>query len=275
MIALLGSVFSPYYAWAGRRDPLDHCAFNVALYGEHRRWTMTERRRHAVSQTSASLGIGPSRMTWDGDVLTLDLDEIAVPLPSRVRGTVRLRPAAINGRGFLLDAAGRHRWRPLAPAARVEVSLERPSSSWTGHAYFDTNDGDEPLEDAFRGWTWSRAQLGGGEAAIFYDVEDRDGRARPDIALHVNAGGQATDIRPPPGVSLPRSTWRLGRATRSDGTVRLVQALEDGPFYTRSVVQSEVLGQTVTAVTESLSLTRFATPWVKLLLPFRMPRRLL
>ena len=33
IIAFIGSVFSPYYAWAGRRDPLDHCAFNVALYG--------------------------------------------------------------------------------------------------------------------------------------------------------------------------------------------------------------------------------------------------
>ena len=33
IIAFVGSVFSPYYAWRGRRDPLDHCAINVALYG--------------------------------------------------------------------------------------------------------------------------------------------------------------------------------------------------------------------------------------------------
>ena len=34
IIAFIGSVFSPYYAWSGRRDPLNHCAVNVALYGE-------------------------------------------------------------------------------------------------------------------------------------------------------------------------------------------------------------------------------------------------
>ena len=36
IIAFIGSVFSPYYAWARRRgpaDPLNHCALNVALYG--------------------------------------------------------------------------------------------------------------------------------------------------------------------------------------------------------------------------------------------------
>ena len=35
LIAFIGSVFSPYYAWraARRGDPLDHCALNVALYG--------------------------------------------------------------------------------------------------------------------------------------------------------------------------------------------------------------------------------------------------
>ena len=36
LIAFIGSVFSPYYAWARRRgpaDPQNHCALNVALYG--------------------------------------------------------------------------------------------------------------------------------------------------------------------------------------------------------------------------------------------------
>ena len=38
LIAFVGSVFSPYYAWARRRagvagaDPNQHCAFNVGLY---------------------------------------------------------------------------------------------------------------------------------------------------------------------------------------------------------------------------------------------------
>ena len=40
IIAFIGSVFSPYYAWArertagGAAEALNHCAFNVALYGQ-------------------------------------------------------------------------------------------------------------------------------------------------------------------------------------------------------------------------------------------------
>ncbi|MEP6836808.1 MAG: carotenoid 1,2-hydratase, partial [Bradyrhizobium sp.] len=35
VIAFIGSVFSPYYAFARRKgpaDPLNHCAINVAIY---------------------------------------------------------------------------------------------------------------------------------------------------------------------------------------------------------------------------------------------------
>ncbi|MCX7894268.1 MAG: hypothetical protein N2544_18135, partial [Burkholderiales bacterium] len=49
LIAFVGSVFSPYYAWAQRRRGApalaeQHCALNLATYGAGpRRWTMTER----------------------------------------------------------------------------------------------------------------------------------------------------------------------------------------------------------------------------------------
>ena len=75
IIAFIGSVFSPYYAWArarGTGDPLNHCAVNVALYGRDRkRWAMTERGRGHVGRASSSLAIGPSLLTWDGDALTI------------------------------------------------------------------------------------------------------------------------------------------------------------------------------------------------------------
>ena len=41
IIAFIGSVFSPYYAWArqrGRGDPENHVAVNVALYGTPGKW---------------------------------------------------------------------------------------------------------------------------------------------------------------------------------------------------------------------------------------------
>ncbi len=87
VIAFVGSVFSPYYHWRGRRDPDDHCAFNVALYGPRgARWAMTERGKPAVHRERAAFAIGPSAMVWRGDALTIEIHEIAAPWPRRVRG---------------------------------------------------------------------------------------------------------------------------------------------------------------------------------------------
>jgi carotenoid 1,2-hydratase len=158
LIAFIGSVFSPYYALSGWADPLNHCAMNVALYGPNdNRWAMTERRRSALDRTRSHLSIGPSTLVWDGDALTATIDEVTAPLPSRLRGTIRLYPDAIFDTPFELDAAGRHVWRPIAPRARVEVSMTEPGLSWSGNGYFDTNAGSEPLQDAFSTWNWSRA----------------------------------------------------------------------------------------------------------------------
>ena len=53
----------------------------------------------------------------------------------------------------------------------------------------------------------------------------------------------------------------------------MVETLEDTPFYARSVVAGDLLGQPVTAMHESLSMDRFTMPVVQAMLPFRMPRR--
>ncbi|MFN3431940.1 MAG: Flp pilus assembly protein CpaB, partial [Candidatus Sericytochromatia bacterium] len=73
-------------------------------------------------------------------------------LPRPVRGEVRLRPRALNTRDVVLDEAGRHVWRPIAPRADVAVRLDEPDLSWSGEGYLDHNRGDEPLEDAFSSW---------------------------------------------------------------------------------------------------------------------------
>ncbi len=94
-------MFSPYYAWSrrrGRGDPLQHCAVNVALYGRPKGWAMTERGRSAVWRDATQLRIGPSLLHWDGTCLTIDIAEVTAPLPSRLRGTVRVHPAALTGR---------------------------------------------------------------------------------------------------------------------------------------------------------------------------------
>lgn len=278
LIAFIGSVFSPYYARARRgaagADPRHHCALNVALYGAAgRRWAMTERGRGQLRQSAHELVLGPSALVWEGDALHVHIEEWTVPLPSRLRGLVRVQPVALPGKSYALDAAARHRWTPIAPRARVEVDFERPRLAWRGAGYLDSNAGDEPLDDGFARWDWCRAALPGGGAAVLYDAERRAGDAL-SLALRFDAGGRAEAFDAPPRVPLPSTLWRVARATRADRGrgARVTQTLEDAPFYARSVVTTRLLGAEVTAVHESLSLDRFRRAWVQALLPFRMPR---
>ncbi|AUX39454.1 hydroxyneurosporene synthase [Sorangium cellulosum] len=281
IIAMLGSVFSPYYARARERgpaDPLMHCAMNVALYGPRAdRWALTERPRGAVFRSPRSLSIGPSLMDWSGDELRVAFDETTAPLPSRLAGTVRLRrPAAAGARGaraeLALDGAGRHRWAPIAPVARAEVELTHPAMRFSGSAYLDTNAGDEPLERAFERWTWSRA-LGADGIALTYDVRRRDG-SRLLLARAYDAAGGARELPPLAPRPLGDTTWGIAREIAADpGTApRLLRTYEDTPFYARSLAAATFGGEPATVVHEALSLGRFASPWVQFLLPFRMRR---
>lgn len=275
LIAFLGSVFSPFYAWSRRRgggDPMQFCALNAVLYGRPRRWAMTERGAGAVDRGPRHLAIGPSALRWDGTTLIIDIDEVTAPLPSRLRGTVRVHPSAVTGRRFRLDGAGRHRWSPIAPASRVEVELSHPALRWSGPGYLDTNDGDAALEDDFVEWDWCRAPMRHG-AAILYNATRRVGGDQ-SLALRVGRDGSVEAFPPPPPAVLPPTRlWRVPRATRADAAPTVRQTLEDTPFYARSVIETRLLGEPLTAVHESLSLDRFRAPWVQAMLPFRIPRR--
>ena len=276
LIAFVGSVFSPYYAAARRRgdgDPLDHCALNVALYGPTgSRWTLTERGRSAVERSPDAIRVGPSSMSWDGRSLTILIDEVTAPVPSRVRGRVRVFPHAWSDFESALDAAGKHRWRPLAPRADVEVELTHPALRWKGRGYCDANCGDAPLEDAFAYWHWLRAPVGEG-SVILYDVRRRDGTDL-SLALHADHRGTVRPFATPPEVALPPTRWKIARATRAEsGSGATVErTLEDTPFYARSIVSTSLCGERVRAMHESLSLARFRSRFVRALLPFRMLR---
>lgn len=277
IIGFIGSVFSPYYAEArktGLAEPLNHCAMNVCLYGKSgHRWAMTERIPGAVARDAASFQVGPSSMTWDGDALTIRIDEVTNPLPTKIKGVVRLYPAALTDYEAVLDGQSLHRWRPLAPTARVEVELQSPGVRWSGDGYLDFNHGDEPLEAGFVRWDWSRAPLKNG-AAVLYDVACRGGEQRP-LALHIDRNGEVRGMDLPPPAKLPRTLWMIARGTRADagGRARIVKTLEDTPFYTRSKISARLIGETVTGMHESLCLDRFRSAWVQKLLPYRMPRK--
>jgi carotenoid 1,2-hydratase len=274
----VGSVFSPYYAWALDKNPAtaaeNHCALNVALYGDAgRRWTMTERSAASVQRSRSAFRLGPSSLQWDGSSLRIDIDEVGMPIPQRVRGRVRVWPRGLSLFQAPLDDGGRHRWGPIAPCARIEVELDRPGARWRGEAYLDSNEGDEPITRPFTEWDWSRAALKDGSTAVIYDVRQKTGGDRV-IAQRFKPDGSSESFDAPPRQALPRTAWRINRTMRSEPgePARVQQTLEDTPFYVRSVLDSQLFGERVTSVHETLNVPRVVSTPVRLMLPWRMPR---
>lgn len=275
LIAFVGSVFSPFYASARRRghaEAIDHCALNVALYGDASRWAMTERDRSAVSRTAESFTVGPSRLQWQDGALVIDVNEITAPWPRRLRGSIRVQPRGATACRVALDSHGRHHWQPIAPCARIELDFAEPALRWAGEGYLDSNTGSEPLEAAFSSWDWSRTRRADGTTQVFYDVERRD-RTSLGLGLAFDRLGDTRACAAPPAVDLPPTLWRIRRRMRgTPGALARIRTVEDTPFYARSMVMGDG-AETEQVVHESLSLDRFDSRWVQTLLPFRMWRR--
>jgi carotenoid 1,2-hydratase len=277
MIGFVGSVFSPYY-YAERRkrpsvDPLDFAAFNVAVYTHRRRlWAFTERPRSAVTRSPDRLSIGGSAMEMTNDGLIVDLHEHTVVKGAAIKGRVRLSPAVLLDRCVDLTPSGDHQWCPIAPVARIEVSLEAPSLRFNGAGYADANFGQEPLEAAFDRWTWSRHATDR-DGFIFYDGIHRDGNAFSK-AFRCPPSGGMEPVDSPPMIPLRRTLpWGCPREVRSDDGARVVKTLESSPFYSRSIVESRLGGARALGVQETLRLDRFTTPLMQKMLPFRIDRR--
>ena len=273
VIAFVGSVFSPYYYRARQRgcaDPLQHTAINVALYGRGvERWAMTERGAAATRLAPTALAIGPSAVAVDDGRLAVTIRERGAPLPRRIEGRVEVTPICCNRQTFALHANGRHEWQPVAPLARIDVRFQRPNVRWQGSAYVDSNGGSGALEDDFLGWHWCRSADASG-VDIRYAATDRAGM-ESRLLLRFDDDGAVTALEPGALHGLGRGLWGVQRSTLNPAPVRIERALEDTPFYTRSVL---AVGDSAhrRAVHEQLSLARFSRPWVRTLLPFRMPR---
>jgi carotenoid 1,2-hydratase len=234
---------------------------------------MTERGERHVHRESHQFVVGPSRVRWSGRQLVVEIDEVGAPLPRRVRGRVVLTPQSLCTFTAPLDDAGRHRWGPIAPCARASVELEVPGLSFDGHAYLDSNEGDEPIDRPFVEWDWSRATLADGSTAVIYDVRPKAGPDRV-IAERFFPDGRVQPFEAPPRQSLPTTGWRVARTTRADPATgaRERQRLEDTPFYARAMVDSGLLGEQVVGVHETLRVPRLVSTLVQGMLPFRMPR---
>ncbi len=231
---------------------------------------MTERSHAALSRTRDTFEIGRSLMRFDGDHFIIDIDEKAFPFIAPVRGCVRISPSLMPARSFALDDAGRHVWQPIAPMGTIEVTMQSPALSWRGHAYMDHNRGLEPIENGFAAWEWSRSQ-GQDRSLILFDTQPRLGTSR-HLSLSFFEDGRIEPFVAPARKAMPRAFWGMSRHTRSENDPRLLRTLEDAPFYTRNMIASQLDGEDMMGVHESLSLDRFNSPLVQKMLPFRMPR---
>ena len=273
IIALLGNPFSPDYFRAREHGPvsaLPFCSMNVAVYGRKSAWTFHERKVQESDRRADALTIGTSSMRWDGGRLIVDLDERTSPFDRRVRGQVILHPEAQPRLELPIDARGQHRWWPVAPLARIEVDLPQPGVRFSGHGYHDANAGDVPLEWTFDSWTWSRARAPSG-AILTYDLTCVGGEQR-SLAFEVARDGSVEHLDLPWRAPLQRSLFGLPRRMRADvgHPPRIVRSLEDGPFYARALVETQLAGRRVIAVHEELAAHRLRRAWVRFCTSYRM-----
>ena len=276
VIAFIGSVFSPYYAWSDRSRPENHCAINIALYGRDRtRWAMTERGAADLSTSEKQFQVGPSEIVRSEDKVKIRIKERGAPLPRRLEGTITLYPDRLHSEVFDIAGNGAHFWQPIAPSARVEVKLNLPNLGWNGTAYFDHNRGTRPLESDFSYWDWSRGDLASGDTVIFYNTDMRNG-SQKRLSRIFKKDGTSVEIPHPPQAKLNHSPiFRIPRRTASQSALgaHVLETLEDAPFYSRSMIETDVCGERVLAMNEAYESARFRSPITKLMLPFRMPRR--
>ena len=273
IIAFVGSVFSPWYRWSGRKDPENNVCINVATYGPKGRFAMTDRGRSALRRDENTFTVGPSSLHWDGSRLFIEIDEVSsLPLVSRMQGQIVLTPSGITDVELPLTNDDQHIWRPFAPTARIDVDLG-PGWQWRGHGYFDANFGARALEQDFDYWTWGRFPVADG-SVCFYDAERRDG-TRLREAFRFDASGGLAPFDAPPVAKVRRSNWAVRRETRADPGFqpKQVKAMLDAPFYNRSVVRTKIEGFETDGVHEALDLRRFRGPWLMPMLAVRVPRR--
>jgi carotenoid 1,2-hydratase len=156
----------------------------------------------------------------------------------------------------------------------VEVNLQHPSQHWTGNAYLDSNEGDEPIDRSCREWDWSRSPMKDGSTAVIYDVQGKAGKQDDKLlALRFKTDGSIEDFEAPPRQALPPTLWRIQRRMRSESAVQVHEQLEDTPFYQRALLKSSLLGEDVQSFHETLFVPRLVSPVVQAMLPWRMPRR--
>ena len=281
----MGSVFSPSYFRARQQhgahqtNPSDFCTLNVALHGPRgiESWVFSEFPKRLIERSKTHFTLGDTTLVRRDTQLDVDLNAETKPffqwgMPRRLRGRLTLTPDAEFEQIVHLDTHCRHRWLGLAPRSRIRVKLTEPALEFEGSAYHDANHGLEPLESAFTSWNWSRADLRDG-TCVLYDTIEHTGEQRLSGRLY-RSNGDIEDVAPAHEVRLRPGLWGVPRRTRTDhgASASVQQTLVDAPFYTRSLVRTHLMGESVISVHESVDLNRFSAGWVRFLLPWKIRR---
>jgi carotenoid 1,2-hydratase len=116
--------------------------------------------------------------------------------------------------------------------------------------------------------------MANGDTSVVYDVRPKQGPGRV-VAQRFSPDGSYTAFDAPARYRLPSSGWLLARGmcSESNQPPEVISTLEDTPFYVRSLLRTQLLGENVTAVHESLDIPRLVSLPVQFMLPWRMPRR--
>ena len=301
MIIFVGHVFSPYYYKARQRElndlklrPESFCAFNISLHalnksavnqlGSPSLWVLNEYSAEAlalspelIKRDQHCFKINQSMWHQSDDEITISINEVTKAffqrMSNKIIGQVQLKLPRRFHHEINLDHTGKHKWMAVAPSADVVVSLEQPNLSFRGQAYHDSNWGDEPLENAFKSWTWSRAELNEG-TCVLYDINEHGKDVNPRALFFSHQGTVEELDKKFVSSSLPKGLWGVHRPNRADHSdlAHLHKTLVDSPLYTRDLVHTELLGEKTLAMYESLNLHRFEQSWVRFLLPFRIRR---
>ncbi|MEE2786746.1 MAG: carotenoid 1,2-hydratase [Myxococcota bacterium] len=261
-------------------DPAEFCTLNFALHGPDGvdSWVFSEFSSADIKRSQDDFCLGETAITRTESGLHVELNARTKPffqwgMPPQIRGSLTLTPEAEYGHIVHLDRHRRHRWFGLAPRARIRVKLTEPKVEFEGSAYHDANQGLEPLEDGFQSWQWSRAELHDG-TAVLYDTIERTGDQHLSGRLY-RPDGTIEEMDPPKSVTLRRGRWGVRRGTRTDadGTPTVLKTLVDAPFYTRSLIETQLRGESVISMHESVDLDRFSAGWVRFLLPWKIRQK--
>ena len=224
VIAFVGSVFSPYYAWSGMGRPRQSLRRQCrALWpARHALGDDRARPRQSVSARATFCRSDRARCEWRDGSLTIRVDEIAAPLPKRYPRRDRCRSRWRSMRQeFTLETKGSHVWRPIAPVARVSLDLDAPEPALERPRLFRHQRRrraarTEPLPSGH-----GRAPT---SATTPQSSTTPNGAAKAPLSLALRFDARRAASRtldPPPVAPLPPTNWRVQRRTRAeDGSRR-------------------------------------------------------